>query len=258
MRKRILICSSYEETLQNLKEYHEKFTREVWQRFKLPSPSVNPFLALRKNVEIGFLYSPLASWEQDAVSRYGKKPVLEEYYPLIFDFVERQIIPQKIKDYGCDIPYFYIFRPVRTKDSIYSFFVNFFEKPIFKKFNAGQSVLEQEIVAMVSAFFRTQNKYGPEQISVAIFGDHFITIMVSGLMTPFLREFIRDSESDAAVVGKIFRTQAKELLAQIFSTCFSSGGQKPFIYFDQQQDKMIILAELSEKIWEESLFQQKI
>lgn len=253
-----MICSSYEETLRNLKEYHEKFMREVGHKFKLPNPSVNPFLALRKNVEIGFLCSPLSVWEQEAVLRYGKKPVIEEYYPLIFDFIEKTMVPRKAQDYFCEISYFYIFRPVRTEDTIYSFFVNFFEKPIFKKFNAGQSVLEQEIVAMVSIFFRNQNKYGPEQISVAIFENHFITIMVSGLLTPFLRDFVIKNEKDAAVIENIFMTQAETLLAQISANCFNTDIGEQFIFFDQRQDKMIMMASLSKQIWEESLFKKKV
>ncbi|MCE5285370.1 MAG: DUF2294 domain-containing protein [Pelosinus sp.] len=253
MKKYIIKSSSYQETLHNLAEYHKVILRRVGSRFKFPNASVTPFIALRKNVEIGFLCSPLIEWEREAVAKYGKRPVFEEYYPLIFDFVKKVTIPQKADDYACKISYFYIFPPIYHKDMICSFFVNFFERPIFKNFNVQSNSLEQEIVAQISIFFRKQNKYGPEQISVAILDDEFITIMVSGLLTPFLKEFVRNETADAVVIEKIFVTQTEILLEQIFRKHFSTEIHKPFIFFDKINDKLIILSSLSQSIWDSFL-----
>lgn len=245
----IVDCSSYAELLQSLLEYHKKIVCEARARFKFPTVSSVPFIALRKNVELGFLRSSLVDWEQEAISQYGKKPILEEYYPLILDFVKKTTIPQKCQDYACSISYSYIFPPVYHKNIIGSFFINFFEKPIFKKFNAQHGELEQKIVAKISAFFRKQNKYGPEQIAVSILDDTFMTIFISGLLSPFLKEFIKDNAADAAVIEKIFTTQVKTLLEEIFDVYFTTILYKPFIFFDKDNDKLIVLSSLRESVW---------
>ena len=46
-------------------------------------------------------------------------------------------------------------------------------------------------MTQISTYFRKQNKYGPEQISVAILDEQFISIIISGLLTPFLRELVK-------------------------------------------------------------------
>ena len=246
-------CSSYAETLHSLVEYHKDLLSEVRNKFKFPVASVAPFIALRKNVEIGFLCSPLIEWEREAVSRYGKRSIQEEYYPLVFDFVKATIIPRKCRDYSCDMTYFHIFSPVYHGNMICSFFVNVFEKPIFKKFNAQHSSLEQEIVAQISAFFRKQNKYGPEQICVSILDNKFITIFISGLLSPFLKDFVKDNAKDAAVIEKIFTMQIKILLVKIFKESFNSKMNDPFIFFDKEKDKLIVLSSMSGFGWKSLL-----
>lgn len=134
MEKGILNHSSYEETLRSLSKYHKKIMDDVCFRFKFPNMSTNPFTALRKNVEIGFLCCALMEWEREAVFEYGKKHVFKEYYPVIFDYVKKVVISHKCEDYSCNITYFHIFPPIYYGDMICSFFVNFFEKPIFNKY----------------------------------------------------------------------------------------------------------------------------
>lgn len=102
--------SSYAETVHGLVEYHKDILDEVKSKFKFPASSAVPVIALRKNIEVGCLCSPLAEWEREAVSRYGKRPVLEEYYPLVFDFVKATIIPRKCRDYSCGMTFFHVFR----------------------------------------------------------------------------------------------------------------------------------------------------
>ena len=51
---------------------------------------------------------------------------------------------------------------------------------------------------------------------------------------------------EAGVVEKMFLTQAKELLAQILKECFNTTPYKPSVYFDANQDKLIVLAALGE------------
>lgn len=136
MEKRTILALSYEETVYNLLEYHKAIMREVHDNFKFPNVSVTPFIALRKNVELVCLGSSLIEWEQDVVFQCKKKHIFEEYYPLILDFMQKKTIPKKCRDYCCDIDYFYIFPPIYYKNTICRFFVNFFEKPIFKKFNS--------------------------------------------------------------------------------------------------------------------------
>lgn len=249
MEKGILNHSSYEETLRSLSKYHKKIMADVCFKFKFPNMSTNPFIALRKNVEIGFLCCTLMEWEREAVFGYGKKHVFEEYYPVIFDYIKQVVIPHKCEDYSCNIAYFHIFPPFYYGDMICSFFVNFFEKPIFKNFNLLHNALEQEIVTQISTFFRKQNKYGPEQISVAILDDQFVTIMISGLLTPFLREFINTDSDGALIIEKIFIMQTKKVLEEIFIKYFNSKTYEPFIYFDKHNDKMIVLSSLSKDQW---------
>ena len=220
MKKHIINISSYEETLHNLAIYHQAILLAVKEEFDFSNISATPFIALRKNVELGFLCSPLSSWEQEAVVKHGKKPIFDEYYPLILDFVRHKTIPKKSCDYACAIEYFHVFSPICHENMICSFFVNFFKKPIFKGFNLLHAPLEQKMVLEISAFFRRQNKFGPERIAVSILDDQFIVIMVSGVLTPFLKEFINSSRQVACVVEEAFVLQTKKLLAEILEEYF--------------------------------------
>ncbi|MCE5284955.1 MAG: DUF2294 domain-containing protein [Pelosinus sp.] len=188
-------------------------------------------------------------WECNILTKYEKKNVFEEYYPLILDYGRKEVVLQKSQEYSCNINYFYLFQPFYYKDVIFSFFVSFFEKPIFKNFNSKNSDLEQEIVIQISAFFRKQNKYGPEQISVAILDEQFIVIMISGLLTPFLKEFINIDRQKALTVEKAFIMQAEAVLKEIFSKHFNGNLYKPLIYFDKNNDKLIVLSPLSKDKW---------
>lgn len=242
MKKHIINIASYEETLHNLEKYHQEILVEVRDEFKFSNVSATPFIALRKNVELGFLCSPLIDWEQDAIVQYGKKPVFDEYYPLILDFVRRTTIPKKSFEYACGIAYFHVFSPMYYKNMLCSFFVNFFEKPIFKSFNLRHSSLEQEIVIQISAFFRKQNKYGPEKVSVSILDDQFIVIMISGLLTPFLKKFIDSSRQVASVVEEAIFLQTGKLLEEIFKKYFDAEPCEPFVFFDKDNDKVVAIA----------------
>lgn len=249
MKSHLLNTSSYEETLHNLSQYHKLLIAEVSHKLNFTNISNLLFLALRKNVEIGFLCSPLLEWEREAVFEYGNRHVFEEYYPFILALARKTVIPRKCQDYGCRISYSHIFPPFYYKDMICSFFVNFFEKPIFKKFNSQHSALEQELVTKTSAFFHSQNKHGPEHIAVALLDDQFITIMISGLLTPFLKTFFTSNKQEASVIEKCFFAQAEMLLAQLFQDYFACTPHKAFIHFDSANDKLIILASLSEAKW---------
>ncbi|MDU2064829.1 MAG: hypothetical protein E6713_08285 [Sporomusaceae bacterium] len=248
---RILNSSAYEETLKNLSNYHKSIIYEIGQHFQFPNIASNPFIALRKNVEIGFLASNLTGWEQEAVFQYGKKHIYHEYYSIILNLAKTAIVPRKVLDYACPIVYGHIFSPRYHKNMIYSFFVNFFAKPIFKNFNSGQASLEQEIVAFISGYFRKQNRYGPEQISVAILEEQFITIMISGLLSPFLRSFIQADSQESAVIEKIFMIQAEMVLGELLHKYFHAELEEgePFIFFDKATDKLIILSPLSSQQW---------
>ncbi|MBP2628997.1 MAG: hypothetical protein H6Q69_2290 [Firmicutes bacterium] len=249
MRSHIISQLSYEETLKNLKDYHKILINEICYTFEFPNFATNQFIALRKNVEIGFVSNVLLDWECQAVFEYGKKHIYDEYYPLIVDLIKKVTIPRKVQDYCCNINYFYAFPPLYHKNMIYSFFINFFEKPIFKNFNSNQSLLEQELMTHISAFFRKQNKYGPEQITVAILDDQFLAIMISGLLTPFLREFVNSNIDDALFVERMFVVEAKAVLEQILITYFNTQPHEPFIHFDKNNDKLIILSSLSQDKW---------
>lgn len=241
MKKHIIEISSYEETLHNLAKYHQEILLEVKDEFKFSTVSAMPFIALRKSVELGFVCSPLSDWEQAAVAQHGKKPIFDEYYPLILDFVRHTTIPKKSCDYACGIDYFHLFSPICHKNMICSFFVNFFEKPIFKNFNLQHASLEQQLVLEISTFFRKQNKFGPERISVSILDDQFTVIMVSCLLTPFLKEFIDRSKQVAGVIEEGFILQTEKLLEEIIGKYFDAKPYKPFIFFDKAEDKIIAI-----------------
>ena len=245
----LLTYSSYEETIRNLSDYNKKIINEVCDKFNLLTVAINPYIALRKNIEMGFLCRTLMDWECEIVFKYGKRNVCEEYYPLLLDYARKTVVPHKSQDYSCHITYFYLFQPIYYQDMICSFFVSFFDKPIFKNFNLEHSALEQEIVTQISAFFRKQNKYGPEQISVAILDEQFIVIMISGLLTPFLREFVNNDSPDALVIEKVFIMQTNKVLEEIFIKYFNTKPHEPFIYFDKNNDKMIVLSSLSKDKW---------
>lgn len=249
MKKNLLAYSSYEETKENLSNYHKKIKNEVCCNFNLINVSVNPYIALRKNVEIGVFNRPLTDWECEIVTKYGKNNVLEEYHPLLLDYVRQKILPSKSQDYSCDITYFYFFQPFYYKDTIFNFFVTFFDKSIFKNFNSKNSALEQEIVIQISTFFHTQNKYGPEQISVAILDDQFMVIMISGLLTPFLRKLVNGDARNILTIEKVFILQAEIVLEEIYNKHFYGKLYKPLIYFDKNNDKLIILSALSKDKW---------
>lgn len=249
MRSHILKQTSYAETIENLKAYHKLLINEVGDIFKFPNLSSNQFIALRKNIELGFVSSVLAEWEYQAVFAYGRKHIYQEYFPLIVDYVKEVAIPRKSFDYGSKISCFYVFPPLYYQNTIYSFFVNIFEKPLFKHFNSEHNVLEQEIMAKVAAYFRKQNKYGPEKISVAILDAQFLVIGISGLLTPFLRSFISIHQQDADFVEKMFIVEAREILQQILASYFAEQQPEPFICFDREQDKLIILSCLSQDLW---------
>lgn len=150
--------------------------------------------------------------------------------------------------------FFSCFPPVYHGDITCSFFVNVFEKPIFKKFNAQHSSLEQEIVAQISAFFRKQNKYGPEQICVSIIDNKFIMIFVSGLLSPFLKMVVKDHAEDAAALERIFTMQIGILLENIFENYFDGKIDNPFVFFDKEKDKLIVFSNISEFGWK-SIFE---
>lgn len=82
MKKNLLAYLSYEETKENLSNYHKKIKNEVCCNFNLINVSVNPYIALRKNVEIGVFNRRLTDWECEIVTKYEKNNVLEEYHPL--------------------------------------------------------------------------------------------------------------------------------------------------------------------------------
>ena len=239
MKKNLLVYSSYEETKENLSNYHKKIKNEVCCNFNLINVSVNPYIALRKNVEVGFFYRNLTDWEYEIVTKYGKNTVVEEYHPLLLDYVRQKILPSKSQDYSCDITYFYYFQPFYYKDTICNFFVTFFDKAIFKNFNSKNSALEQEIVIQVSTFFRTQNKYGPEQISAAILDDQFMVVMISGLLTPFLRKLVNSDARNILTIEKVFILQAEIILEEIYNKHFYGKLYKPLIYFDKINGEVI-------------------
>lgn len=249
MKRRILNLSSYEETKRNLFDYHKRVVAEVCREFNFLKVAQNPFIALRKNVELGFLCSPLLEWECEAVFKYGKKHVFHEYFPLIYDLVKQKVIPRKCNDYSCDITYFHVFPPQYHKDMLFACFVNFFEKPIFKNFNLHQSSLEQELVTKISTFLYKQNKFGPEKISVAILDDLFITIMISGFLPPYIKEYMNGNVQDALVIERIIAAQMEHLLEQIFNDHFDTKPYEPFIHVDRECDKIIILSSLSKDNW---------
>ena len=130
------------------------------------------------------------------------------------------------------------------------FFVNFFDKPLFKAFTPEKSVLEQQLMKHISAFLCKQNKYGPEQINVAILDDQFLVVLISGLLTPFLQDAIKNGmEDDDPFIAKLFVAEGKTVLEDILAQYFSSQAYNPFIYFDKSSDKLIILSSLSKKSW---------
>ena len=102
MKKNLLAYLSYEETKENLSNYHKKIKNEVCCNFNLINVSVNPYIALRKNVEIGVFNRRLTDWECEIVTKYEKNNVLEEYHPLLLDYVRQKILPSKSQDYSCD------------------------------------------------------------------------------------------------------------------------------------------------------------
>lgn len=253
MRSQLLKQTSYAETVENLKCYHKQLISELSASFKFPDLPVTKFIALRKNIEIGFVSSVLQEWEYKAVFEYGRKHVYQEYFPLIVDFIRTVTIPRKSRDYGANISCFYTFPPLYYDNMIYSFFVNVFEKPIFKNFNSAQSILEQEIMAKVSMYFRKQNKYGPEQITVAILDEQFLVIAISGLLTPFLADFIRRHQEEAVFVERMFTVEARDALKQVLAMYFTEEQPEPCISFDLEKDKLIILSSLSQEMWQKFL-----
>lgn len=80
MRSHILKQSSYAETIENLKAYQKLLINEVGNIFKFPNLSSNQFIALRKNIELGFVSSVLADWEYQAVFAYGRKHVYQNIF----------------------------------------------------------------------------------------------------------------------------------------------------------------------------------
>lgn len=249
MSKNLISHESYEQTVRNLKDYHKLLIKEVCDTFKFSHAVVNPFIGLRKNVEVGFVAATLTDWECQAVFGYGKNHIYQEYYPIIVDLIKKVTIPRKSQDYLCGLNYFYAFPPLYHKNMIYSFFINFFEKPIFKNFYSEQGALEQELMTYLSTFFRKQNKYGPEQISVAILDETFVAIKISGLLTPFLKEFIKRNEEAALFVERMFMAEIEEVLEQILQRYFGTQLYAPFFHFDKKQDKLIVLSSLSKAKW---------
>lgn len=248
MSDSIIKFSSYEDTKKSLLEYHKTIIAEIGREFNFPNVAKLPFIGLRKNVELGFLCSPLIEWEYDAVFKYGKKHVFDEYYPIIVDLKRQKVIPRKFYDYSCSIIYGHIFSPLYHQNVIYSCFINFFKKPIFKSFNAQYSALEQELVVKTSAFFRKQNKYGPEQISISILDECFMTLLISGFLSPFMKFFINKNEQNALLAEKIYHEQIN-LLEQILNEDGNTDFCRVFFYLDMENDKMLILFALSKEKW---------
>ncbi len=250
MRSQIINSLSCEDTQRNVTVYHKALINEVCCKFGFAGFSVQQFIALRKNVEVGFVATRLTDWECRAVFEYGKKHVFHEYYPLIVDLIKNVTIPRKEKDYGCTINYYHMFPPLYHEKMIYSFFVNFFDKPLFKAFTPEKSLLEQQLMKHISAFLCKQNKYGPEQINVAILDDQFLVVLISGLLTPFLQDAIKNGmEDDDPFIAKLFVAEGKTVLEDILAQYFSTKAYNPFIYFDKSSDKLIILSSLSKKSW---------
>lgn len=240
---------SYTETLKNLSNYNKALASEICQMMNFPQVS-NTLIGLRKNVEIGFYANVLTPWEYQAVFIYGKSHMYQEYYPVLTDLIKNISVPRKSKDYGCNINYHFFFPPAfHEKNFIYSFSVTFFEKPIFKHFNSHQSSLEQDLVTEFSSFFRKQNKYGPEKISVAIIDDQFVTIMISGILTPFMGKLANLSAECSSFLKTIFTLEMKEGIDQIFPKYFDTVPCETFIHLDIEADKLISLTVLVPDTW---------
>lgn len=250
MRSNFIEYTSYERTVNNLLEYDKKNIDEICKNLRFPKLVSSRFVALRKNVEIGFLANNLTKWEYQNVYKYGKNHIYQEYYPAIYDLAKKSGVARKIQNYGfTGNYYFHLFPPTFYEKLIYNFYIILFEKPIFKQFHAIQGQVEQKIMIQISTYFRKQNKYGPEQINVAILDEQFISIVISGLLTPFLRDLIKRNE-DTLFIEKLFIEEGKDILKQILISHYDQEQQDPFIYFDKYEDKLIIISSLSKNKWE--------
>ena len=253
MRSNVIEQTSYERTISNLLEYDKKNIDEICRNLKFPKLVSSRFVALRKNVEIGFLANNLTKWEYQNVYKYGQNHIYQEYYPAIYDLVKNTGVARKIQNYGfVGNYYFHLFPPTFYEKMIYNFYIILFERPIFKQFHAMQGQLEQKIMNQISTYFRKQNKYGPEKINVAILDEQFICVAISGLLTPFLKDLIRRKE-DALFIERLFIEEGKDILKQILISYYAGQQQEPFIHFDKYEDKLIIISSLSSLIWEEFL-----
>lgn len=254
MRSNVIEQTSYERTVKNLLEHDKKSIDEICKNLKFPKLVSSRFVALRKNVEIGFLSNNLTKWEYQNIYKYGQNHIYQEYYPAILDLAKNSGIASKIKNYGFGGNYyFHLFPPTIHERIIYNFYIILFERAIFKQFHMTQGQLEQKIMTQISSYFRKQNKYGPEQISVAILDEQFISIIISGLLTPFLRELVKKNE-DTFFIEKLFVDEGKDILNQILVDYYATKQEEPFIHFDKHEDKLIILSSLSQDKWREFLF----
>ena len=73
------------------------------------------------------------------------------------------------------------------------------------------------------------------------------------VLTPFLRELVKKNE-DTFFIEKLFVDEGKDILKQILVDYYATKQQEPFIYFDKNEDKLIILSSLSQDKWREFLF----